>query len=215
MLPPTEFIPIAESTGLIVGLGRWVLEQALRDATSWPADVAVAVNLSSTQIEQTSFFGDVSKALQGAGVEPSRLQLEITETVLLSDHHQTRASLGKLGKLGVSLSLDDFGTSFANLSYLREFPIDRLKIDRSFVHEVPQDEDCSVIVTSVAELAHKLHLLAVAEGVETLANLRAVQAASYDEAQGFYFSLPIPAHAVARTILQCEKRLSGVNGLAA
>ena len=191
------------------------MEQALRDASSWPADVAVAVNLSSTQIEQTSFFDDVSKAIEEAGFKASRLQLEITETVLLCDHHQTRASLSNLGNLGVSLSLDDFGTSFANLSYLREFPFNRLKIDRSFVHEVPQNEDCSVIVCSVAELAHKLHLRAVAEGVETLANLRAVQAAGYDEAQGFYFSLPVPAHAVTRTIVQCEKRLSGVNGLAA
>ena len=215
MIPPTEFIPIAESTGLIVPLGHWALVQALRDASSWPDDVAVAVNMSSTQVEQMSFFSDVSEAIEEAGFETSRLQLEITETVLLCDHQQTRASLNKLGNLGVSFSLDDFGTSFANLNYLRGFPFDRLKIDRSFVHEVPQNEDCSVIVSSVAELAHKLHLRAVAEGVETLANLRAVQAAGYDEVQGFYFSLPIPAHAVTRTILQCEKRLSGVNGLAA
>ena len=215
MLPPAEFIPIAESTGLIVPLGNWVLEQALRDASSWPADVAVAVNLSSTQVEQTSFFDDVSKAIDGARFKASRLQLEITETVLLCDHQQTRASFGNLGSLGVSLSLDDFGSSFANLSYLREFPFNRLKIDRSFVPEIPQNDDCSVIVSSVAELAHKLHLRAVAEGVETLANLRAVQVAGYDEAQGFYFSLPVPAHAVTRTIVQCEKRLSGINGLAA
>ena len=215
MISPTEFIPIAESTGLIVPLGHWALVQALRDASSWPDDVAVAVNMSSTQVEQMSFFSDVFEAIEEAGFETSRLQLEITETVLLCDHHQTRAALKKLGNLGVSFSLDDFGTSFANLNYLRGFPFDRLKIDRSFVHEVPQNEDCSVIVSSVAELAHKLHLRAVAEGVETLANLRAVQAAGYDEAQGFYFSLPISAHAVTRTILQCEKRLSGVNGLAA
>ena len=215
MMPPSEFISIAERTGVIVPLGNWVLEQALRDAAAWPGDVAIAVNLSATQVEQSSFYASVTKAIEMAGIAPSRVQLEITETVLLCEHHQARTALSKLDRLGVSLSLDDFGSSFANLSYLREFPFDRLKIDRSFVHEIPQNEDCWVIVSSVADLAHRLHLRAVAEGIETLTTLRAVQAAGYDEAQGFYFSLPIPAHAVRRTITQCEKRLSDVNGLAA
>ena len=215
MMPPSEFISIAESTGVIVPLENLVLEQALRDAASWPADVAIAVNLSAAQVEQSGFYASVTKAIEMAGIAPSRVQLEITETALLCDHHQASTALRKLDRLGVSLSLDDFGTSFANLSYLREFPFDRLKIDRSFVHEIPQNEDCWVIVSSVADLAHRLHLRAVAEVIETLTTLRAVQAAGYDEAQGFYFSLPIPAHAVRRTITQCEKRLSDVNGLAA
>ena len=143
-----------------------------------------------------------------SGLEPHRLQLEITETVFMHDRERTQMMLRKLHELGVTIALDDFGTGFATLNYLRTFPFDKVKIDRSFVHEVSQHHENLAIVRSVADLAAELNIRSVAEGVETPAELAAVRLAGYDEVQGFYFSLPVPARAVSRTIAQCAAKLA-------
>ncbi len=208
MIPPSEFIPLAEETCLIVPMGSWALTRACMDANSWPETINVSVNLSAVQIEGCDVYNVVTDALASSGLKPHRLQLEITETVLMRDQERTQEALRKLHNLGVVITLDDYGTCFATLNYLRSFPFRKLKIDRSFVRDIPEHHASVAIVKSVADLARDLSMRSVAEGVETAANLAAVRAAGYDEAQGFYFSLPVPARAVARTISHCEARLN-------
>jgi EAL domain-containing protein (putative c-di-GMP-specific phosphodiesterase class I) len=208
MIPPSEFIPIAEETSLIVKMGSWALMRACTDAKKWPDHIKVSVNLSAVQIERCDVFEIVTEALEATGLEPQRLQLEITETVLMRDRTRTQEVLKKLHALGVIITLDDFGTCFATLNYLRSFPFRKIKIDRSFVRDIPEHHDCVAIVKSVGDLARELKMSSVAEGVETAASLAAVRAAGYDEAQGFYFSQPVPASAVQRAINQCMSRLA-------
>jgi diguanylate cyclase (GGDEF)-like protein len=214
LIPPSEFIPIAEETRLIVKMGSWALTQACLDAKSWPEQIMVSVNLSAVQIESCDVYDVVTAALATSKLEPQRLQLEITETVLLRDRTRTQEVLKRLHDLGVTITLDDFGTCFATLNYLRSFPFKKIKIDRSFVRDIPEHHDCVAIVKSVGDLARELNMRSVAEGVETAASLAAVRAAGYDEAQGFYFSPPVPARAVQRTINQCKLRLTNVNAIA-
>ena len=209
MIPPSEFISIAEETRLIIRMGSWALMRACADAMKWPELIKVSVNLSAVQIECCDVFEIVTDALNATGLEPQRLQLEITETVLMRDRERAQEVLRKLDKLGVMITLDDFGTCFATLNYLRSFPFKKIKIDRSFVRDIPEHHDCMAIVKSVADLARELNMRSVAEGVETAANLAAVRAAGYDEAQGFYFSPPVPASAIERAISQCALRLAG------
>jgi diguanylate cyclase (GGDEF)-like protein len=211
MIPPSEFIPIAEESRLIVRMGTWALMRACADAKSWPSSIKVAVNLSAVQIECSDVYEVVMDALHATGLEPQRLQLEITESVLVRDHERTQEVLRKLHELGVLITLDDFGTCFATLNYLRSFPFKKIKIDRSFVRDIPEHHDCVAIVKSVADLARELNMLSVAEGVETAASLATVRAAGYDEAQGFYFSQPVPASSIERTVLQCAARLASLN----
>jgi diguanylate cyclase (GGDEF)-like protein len=206
MIPPSEFIGLAEVTGAIVQMGNWALKQACMDAKSWPDSIKVSVNLSAVQIENCDLYEVVIDALAAACLEPQRLQLEITETVLMHDSVRTQAILRKLNNLGVTVALDDFGTCFATLNYLRSFPFKKVKIDRSFVHDVSEHHDRLVIVRSIADMASELNIRSVAEGVETAAELTAVSSAGYDEAQGFYFSLPVPARALSRTIAQCAAK---------
>ena len=208
MIPPSEFIPIAEETRLIVRMGSWALKQACTDAMDWPEDTKVAVNLSAVQIECCDVYEIVIEALSETGLEPQRLQLEITETVLMRDQARTQEVLRKLHDLGVLITLDDFGTCFATLNYLRSFPFKKIKIDRSFVRDIPEHHDCVAIVKSVADLARELNMRSVAEGVETSASLAAVRAAGYNEAQGFYFSPPVRASGVKRAVKQCTLRLA-------
>ncbi len=214
LIPPSEFIPIAEETRLIVKMGSWALTQACLDAKSWPDSIKVSVNLSAVQIESCDVYDVVTQALATSELEPQRLQLEITETVLLRDRARTQEVLKKLHDLGVTITLDDFGTCFATLNYLRSFPFTKIKIDRSFVRDIPEHHDCVAIVKSVGDLARELNMRSVAEGVETAASLAAVRAAGYDEAQGFYFSPPVPVRALQRTINQCKLRLTNVNAIA-
>jgi diguanylate cyclase (GGDEF)-like protein len=211
LIPPSEFISIAEETRLIVRMGTWALTRACTDAKHWPASMKVSVNLSAVQIECCDVFDIVTKALETTGLEPQRLQLEITETVLMRDRERTQEVLQKLHALGVTITLDDFGTCFATLNYLRSFPFTKIKIDRSFVRDIPEHHDCVAIVKSVADLARELNMRSVAEGVETAASLAAVRAAGYDEAQGFYFSPPVPARAIERAVNQCKLRLAAHN----
>ncbi len=210
MIAPSEFIPIAEETRLIVRMGSWALKQACTDAMDWPADTKVAVNLSAVQIECCDVYEVVTAALSETGLAPQRLQLEITETVLMRDQTRTQEVLRKLHDLGVLITLDDFGTCFATLNYLRSFPFKKIKIDRSFVRDIPEHHDCVAIVKSVADLARELNMRSVAEGVETAASLMAVRAAGYDEAQGFYFSPPVRASGIKRAVKQCTLRLAAL-----
>lgn len=206
MIPPCEFIGLAEETGAIVHMGNWALMQACMDAKNWSEPIKVSVNVSALQLETGDLYEAVVKALAAACLEPQRLQLEITETVLMRNSLRTQAVLRKLNSLGVTVALDDFGTRFSTLNCLRSFPFKEVKIDRSFVHGVSDHHEDLAIVRSIADLASELNMRSVAEGVETAVELTAVRAAGYDAAQGFYFSLPVPARALGRTIAQCAAK---------
>ncbi|NSL71194.1 GGDEF-domain containing protein [Hyphomicrobium sulfonivorans] len=208
MIAPADFIPIAEETKLIVSMGKWALEQACSDALDWPASTKVAVNLSAVQIECGDIYETVTDVLAQTGLPPARLQLEITESVLMRDRARTQEVLRKLHDLGVMISLDDFGSCFATLSYLHSFPFRKIKLDRSFVRDIPQHRDCVTIVKSVADLARELEMHSVAEGVETAACLTTVRDAGYSEAQGFYFSPAVRASGVERALRLCAQRFS-------
>jgi diguanylate cyclase (GGDEF)-like protein len=205
-IPPSEFIPLAEQTGLIVELGAWAIRQACHDAIAWPDEISVAVNLSALQIESEGLFETVCDALFASGLNSGRLELEITETMLLRDCDRSRRILRRLHDMGVRIALDDFGTCFANLSYLRNLPLDTIKIDRSFVQDEVAQSGSLAILSAVADLAKKLGMRSIAEGVETAASLLAVRQAGYQSAQGFYFSLPVPARAVPRALSKCRTK---------
>lgn len=208
MVPPGLFIPIAEEMGLIVKLGEWAMEQACRDALSWPEHVRVAVNLSAAQFQNGDIHSIAASALRKAGLSPKRLELEVTESLLLRDEARTRRSLRRLKAMGIRIALDDFGTGYASLSYLRSFPFDKIKIDQTFVRDLPRDADCNAIVRSVVALARMLGMRTVAEGIETGQHLDQVIAAGCDEIQGYYLSRPVPGDAVSRVIAECENRLA-------
>ena len=212
-IAPGEFIPLAEETGLIVEMGAWALKQACKDATNWPEDVKVTVNLSSVQFEDGSLLKVVTDALKETGLDPHRLELEITESVLLRDEATVHEVLHKLRDIGVQIALDDFGTAYASLSYLRSFPFDKIKIDRSFIRDLDgaQRSDCVAIIHAVAGLARQLQMGTVAEGVETLDHLDTVSMAGCD-VQGFYFSKPVPAHEVQAVLAEIPKRLAATSG---
>jgi EAL domain-containing protein (putative c-di-GMP-specific phosphodiesterase class I) len=190
---PSEFIPLAEETGLIVPMGAWALQQACRDASTWPRHVGVTVNVSALQLTACNLHETVLAALRASGLPAGRLELEITESVLLRDDPEVVAVLHALRESGVRIALDDFGTAFASLSYLRSFPFDTIKIDRSFVRELPHNEDCGAIIESIAGLARRLRINSVVEGVETAAQLDRAVDAGCSEIQGFYFNRPVPA----------------------
>jgi diguanylate cyclase (GGDEF)-like protein len=211
MISPADFIPIAEQTGLIVPMGEWALRQACKDAASWPEPIGVTVNLSSIQFERGDLVGATKEALQQSGLAPSRLELEVTESVLLCDAPKTKETLARLHDLGVRIALDDFGTAFASLSYLQSFPFDKLKIDRSFVREIPERADSLAIVQAVTNLARNLKMNTVAEGIETRAHLTSVSGAGCDEVQGFYFSRPVPATQVDEVLGLCRLKCMASN----
>ncbi|MDB5541855.1 MAG: hypothetical protein JWQ89_3582 [Devosia sp.] len=195
-ISPTEFIPIAEETGLIVAIGEWVLREACRTAAGWPSDVRVAVNLSPVQFKNKRLFETVEAALRDTGLAPTRLELEITESLLLSDNEPTLKTLHKLRALGVRISMDDFGTGYSSLSYLRSFPFDKIKIDRSFMRDLKAKGDSLAIIKAVIGLGQSLGMSTTAEGIETEEQLAAVRDQGCNEVQGFLFSPPISAEAV-------------------
>ena len=207
MISPAEFIPLAEEIGLIGRMGEWALRQACRDAAAWPAHVKVAVNLSANQFEGTDLTAATAAALASAGLPASRLELEVTEGLLLQDNATTLATLRTLREMGVAIALDDFGTGYASLSYLRSFPFDKIKIDQSFVRDLPSRGDCVAIVRAVVDLAETLGMRTVAEGIETQEHLEQVSAAGCSEAQGYFFSRPVPADKIAAVIETCSVRL--------
>jgi EAL domain-containing protein (putative c-di-GMP-specific phosphodiesterase class I) len=193
MVPPMEFIPLAEEIGLILPIGDWVLRQACAEAAAWPDHIKVAVNLSPNQFRSRSLVQTVVGALASSGLPAGRLELEITETVLLQENDQNLAILHQLRGLGVRISMDDFGTGYSSLSYLRSFPFDKIKIDRSFVKDLPLSSDCVAIIRAVAGLGSSLGVTTLAEGVETVEQLDRLRAEGCDEVQGFLFSRPRPA----------------------
>jgi diguanylate cyclase (GGDEF)-like protein len=204
LISPCDFIPIAEKTGLIVQMGEWALQKACADAATWPEPIKVTVNLSPVQFEHGDLVAATLRALHQSGIAADRLELEITENVLLCDAPQTHAILQALHKIGVRIALDDFGTAFASLSYLQRFPFDKIKIDRSFVREIPDRADCLAIIQAVATLARNLCMDTVAEGIETCEHLTTVSGAGCDEVQGFYFSRPVPANEVEEVLALCR-----------
>jgi diguanylate cyclase (GGDEF)-like protein len=188
---PAVFIPLAEESGAIVALGAWALERACRDALTWPPHVKVAVNLSATQFQNGDLFETIERVLAVTGLAAQRLEIEITETVLLRDDKATIATLHQIRALGISIALDDFGTGFASLSYLRSFPFDKIKIDQTFIRDLPNQAECVAIVGAVTALAKTLGMKTVAEGIETTDHLQRVVAAGCDQAQGYLLSRPV------------------------
>ena len=200
MVSPGEFIPVAEETGLINQIGEWVLRQACREAASWPNNVAVAVNLSPVQFKNQNLAQLVVSALANSGLPAHRLELEITEAVLLQNNDATLATLHRLRELGVRIAMDDFGTGYSSLSYLRSFPFDKIKIDRSFINDIADKDESGAIVQAVTSLASRLNMATTAEGVETQAQLQILESLGCTEMQGYLYSRPVPAADVARLL---------------
>jgi EAL domain-containing protein (putative c-di-GMP-specific phosphodiesterase class I) len=208
MISPAEFIPIAEDIGLIVPLGEWVLREACMEATKWPGDVKVAVNLSALQFRSRNLVQAVISALAHSGLSPLRLELEITESVFLAETEANLAILHQLRELGVRISMDDFGTGYSSLSYLRSFPFDKIKIDRSFVKDLADRPDCVAIVRAISGLGRSLKITTTAEGVETVDQLDWLRNEGCDEVQGFLFSAAKPAGEIAALFSEFEGRAS-------
>ncbi len=206
LVPPGEFISLAEETGLIVPIGDWVLREACREATGWPADVAVAVNASALQFEAGSFAHSVSRALLAAGLPGHRLEVEVTETLLLHDQQSVETTISDLRALNVRLVLDDFGTGYASLSQLSRFKFDKIKIDRSFISAADASSEHHAIVRSIAALGISLGIPTTAEGVETVVQLDRIRADGCNCVQGYYFSKPVPAAGVAELLQRLHHR---------
>jgi diguanylate cyclase (GGDEF)-like protein len=199
-ISPGMFIPVAESTGLIVQLGEWALCKACAEALAWPDDVKVAVNLSSVQFQNGKLVGTVFSALAGSGLAPARLELEITESVLLGNNDRNATTLKQLHELGVRLSMDDFGTGFSSLSYLRNFPFDKIKIDQSFIRNLVEDGRSKAIVRAITGLATSFCMTSTAEGVETKDQLDCLMGTGCSEIQGYFYARPVPGSEVVEVI---------------
>lgn len=203
MVPPLDFIPLAEETGLILPLGQWVLEAACRQAADWQRErrtdqpLSVSVNLSARQLEQRDVAARVSHALIESGLDAACLVLEITESLLMQDREDTIATLTELRTLGIRLAIDDFGTGYSSLSYLRQFPIDILKIDKSFVDGIGAGPEASAFARAIVRLGQTLHLEMVAEGIEERAQVEELRRASCQFGQGYYFARPLPAEQIS------------------
>lgn len=193
MVSPLDFIAVAEETGLILPIGDWVLRQACAEAVTWPSHVKIAVNLSPIQFKNKTLLLSVASALAASGLSPNRLELEITESVLLQDGDATLAILQELRGLGIRLSMDDFGTGYSSLSYLRKLPFDKIKIDRSFIVDMSDHNDCLAIVRAVIAMCNSLGIATTAEGVETPEQFKQLKLEGCTEVQGYLFSPPRPA----------------------
>jgi diguanylate cyclase (GGDEF)-like protein len=201
LISPATFIPLAEEIGLIVPLGAWAIREACRTAARWPENLKIAVNLSPAQFRSPGLFEVIADALSASGLKPERLELEITETILLQDGDTTLATLYRLRELGVRIAMDDFGTGYSSLSYLQSFPFDKIKIDRSFIKNIADSASSLNIVRAVAALASGLGVAATAEGVETQEQLETIRAEGCTEMQGFLMSKPLPADEIERLFL--------------
>jgi len=210
LVPPCDFIPLAEETGLILRLGEYVLRKALEAAITWPNGIGVAVNLSSMQFSHSDVVDCVRKALAASGLAASRLELEITESILLEDTESTLDTLQRLKGLGVRIAMDDFGTGYSSLSYLRRFPFDKIKIDGSFVSGLGSKSEDAAIVRAVIDLGQSLGMVATAEGVETEEQMRLLQAAGCGQAQGFLLGRPMPGENVPAFVTTFSDRQSEV-----
>ena len=208
LIPPSEFLPLAEKTGAIHDIGRWVLTQACRDATRWAEELTVTVNLSLLQFESGDLINVVKKALADAGLAPSRLELEISEALIERDKGKMRCTLEELHRLGIGITLDNFGKATGSLSSLRSFPFDKVKIDKRLVREMPGRNENAAIVKAVATLADTLGMTSVAEGVETLDELNTVVRAGCNKAQGFFIGRPVPVGELDAVLSECALRHS-------
>ena len=200
LVSPLDFIPIAEETGLIVPIGEWALKEACREAVTWPEDIRVAVNFSTVQFATPGIVNLVFQTLAASRLAPDRLEVEITESLFLESSDSVREILHGLKQIGVRIALDDFGTGFSSLSYLRKFPFDKIKIDRSFIIELLEEDEAGAVVKAITDLAAALDMETTAEGVEEAAQLEALRAHGCTTVQGFLFSKPVPASEVPRLL---------------
>jgi EAL domain-containing protein (putative c-di-GMP-specific phosphodiesterase class I) len=211
VITPDAFIPLAEDCGLIGAIGEWVVKEACRQARVWCdaglAPMRVSVNLSPSQFRGSGLIHSIRRALDDAGLEPQYLEVELTESAVMSDPEESIAILEQLSAMGVLVSVDDFGTGYSSMSYLRRLPIDKLKIDRVFINEIVSRPEDASIVRAIVSLAHSLRLKVVAEGVETPAQLDFLKAVGCDEYQGFHFSRAVPAREFERVVR--EKSVQG------
>ncbi len=206
MVPPSDFIPVAEEMGLIVQLGEWALRQACAEATEWPDGVCVSVNLSPLQFSKGNLVSSVMSALASAGLPASRLELEITESVLLEKSERNITILNQLRDLGVRISMDDFGTGYSSIGYLRSFPFDKIKIDQSFVRDLLVDEGSLAIVRAIAGLGVSFGMITTAEGVETEEQMRCLNLEGCIEVQGYLYSRPVPADEIVGVLASLDNR---------
>jgi predicted signal transduction protein with EAL and GGDEF domain len=204
IVPPVDFIGLAEESGFIVAIGNWVLRTACEQIKAWHdaglPSLSLSVNVSARQFRDNSLASQVTQALRDSGLQAKHLDLELTESLIMQNQQQAVLTMQELKAMGIQFSIDDFGTGHSNLSALKSFPISRLKLDRSFVQDLPDDEDDKAISTAVILLAHELKLKVVAEGVETEAQLAFLRNAGCDEIQGFYFSKPLEADEMAKLL---------------
>jgi len=216
---PSRFIPIAEEIGLIVPIGKWVLRAACAQNKAWQdaglPPFVVSVNVSARQFRQDNLVQTIAEVLRETGLEARYLEVELTESAVMHDADQFIAMLGEINDLGVQIAIDDFGTGYSSLSYLKRFPVDRLKVDRSFVQDIVADSDDATIVRTIIALGHNLGLKVVAEGVETQQQIDFLRANHCDELQGFYFGRPLPSHEFVREFLQFSTPAESAEALAA
>lgn len=197
---PADFVPVAERHGLIGAMGTWVLDTACRQAATWRGDCRVSVNVSPVQLRQPGLFDRVASALEASGLPPHRLELELTESVMVSDVAAAINCIRRIRALGVNVALDDFGTGYSSLGYLQRFVFDRLKIDRSFIQGIDESQANWVLVRAMHDIARGLGMAVTAEGVETEAAVALLRGIGCDELQGFLFSRPVDAAAVRRLL---------------
>jgi diguanylate cyclase (GGDEF)-like protein len=205
---PAEFIPLAEDTGLIVQIGEWVIREACAQAATWPDGLSVAVNISPRQFGSPVLVQTIVQALAAAGLQPSRLELEITESIFIGNVERTLSVLHGLRSLGVRIALDDFGTGYSSLSYLRSFPFDKLKIDQSFVRDLHSDASAHAIIRAITTLAAALGIETLAEGVELASHMEVLRTEGCDMIQGYLISRPVPASEVAGLVHQMNGNMA-------
>ena len=207
MIPPDEFIPIAEKTGLIISLGYWILDTACRQIREWQdagyEQLSVAVNLSAIQFRQTNLLEEILNTLEATGIGAHQLELEITESTIMDDIDTAASTMRALHCSGIRISIDDFGTGYSSLSHLKRFPIKTVKIDRSFIRDITTDSDDAAIVGAIISMAHNMGLKVIAEGVETQQQLDFLHSLQCDEVQGFLFSPPVPHHEACTLLDLC------------
>ncbi|MEH2590487.1 EAL domain-containing protein (putative c-di-GMP-specific phosphodiesterase class I) [Bradyrhizobium sp. AZCC 1721] len=204
MISPADFVPVAEETGLIEEIGQWVLRTACAEAAAWPAHVRIAVNVSPIQFRSETLSVKVAAVLAETGLDPRRLELEITEAVLMADDDAALAALNQLRALGIHIALDDFGTGYSSLQYLQRFPFDKIKIDRSFVKEVTRNSSSASIIRAVVSIAADRNMITTAEGVETLQQRETVQSLGCTQMQGYVFSAARPAQEIRALLASGE-----------
>jgi EAL domain-containing protein (putative c-di-GMP-specific phosphodiesterase class I) len=199
-ISPARFVPVAEESGMIVPIGKWVLKNACSQLKKWESEgingVRLAVNFSPLQFRQATFVDCIEEVIGLTGVRPDQLELEITESTLMESSEHTIDNLNYLSERGFHIAIDDFGTGYSSLNYLKRFPVDRLKIDQSFVRDIDSDADDAAIVSAIIAMARNLNLHVLAEGVETKEHSSFLQALHCDEAQGFHYSRPLPVDEV-------------------